>query len=66
MRTAAPINMEVTHFEKKLGTTSKLIPPLSVWQKKKKVISKEIGRKFKKKHEVSSFFLNNLFQLPTS
>lgn len=54
MTPLAPINMEVTHLEKKLETIAKLILLLSV----AKIIGKEIGRASLQKYETSSFFLN--------
>lgn len=55
MSPLVPINMEVTHLEKKkLETIAKLILPLSV----AKVIGKEIQRASLQIYETSSSFLN--------
>ena len=54
MSPLVPINMEVTHLEKKLETIAKLILLLSV----AKMIGKEIRRASLQIYETSSFFLN--------
>lgn len=53
MSPLAPVNMEVTHLEKKLETIGKLILPHVV----AKMIGKEMGRTSLQKYETSSFVL---------
>lgn len=51
MRTVVPINMEVTHFEKKIGTTLKLIPPFLCGKNDRKRNKEKVCKA--RKHQVS-------------